>query len=327
MNTPEQQVAADLKAEQQAQTDLNTANETLKADLTPAEYAKVHGSLAKTSGDLNTAISEDETLLTPIATPPVTPPSVPAGGSGVPTNGTVYASGITIPPVAAGFTRHFSDFQNGIDKSFWSDFYSGHPGGTNGMFMPSHVKVANGALTIEAYQDPAVNDAAANNWGGGGIQTNTRWPVGTTFYSVVRKDTYKDWYAIQLLMGNNWPPEDDYEETDNATSDTESIHYAASNQQIQAQSSGLDLSDWGLWKHTWTTSGIVTTLTVGGKTVTVATMSLPDTNPSDPNSDVQPMFYSFQLQTEGGTSPTDPSVTAASPVKFQLEQFAADVPA
>lgn len=196
------------------------------------------------------------------------------------------------------------------------------------MFMPSHLTVVDGILTIGAYQDPAVNDPASNNWGGGGIQTKTRWPVGTTIYSVVRKDNYAQWYAIQLMMGNDWPPEDDFEETNTANSDTESIHYAASNQQVQAQKSGLDLTDWGLWKHTWTAAGIVTTLTVKGVVMPVAQMALPDTNTGDPNSDVQPMFYSFQLQTEDNQpTPTDPNVTAANPVKFQLEQFAADVPA
>ena len=251
----------------------------------------------------------------PVVTPPVTPPS-----------GT-YASGLSIPASLPGTTRLFTDFKNGIDSSFWTTPYDGtsNPGG--GRFMATHCKVVNGVLTIEAYQDSAANDPGANNWGGGGIQTQQRYPVGTTFYSVVRKDTYANWFAIQLLMGDNWPPEDDYEETTTSNSDTESIHYSSSNQQIQAQKSGLDLTDWGLWVHTWTAKGIVTTLTVAGATTQIASMSLPDTNASDPNSDVQPMFYSFQMQTESGSTLTDPNVTASNPVKFQLEQFAAFVPA
>lgn len=333
------------KAMGQASADLNTANEELRTK-DPAVYNQLHSVLAKVSGDLTApeaaakAAASTATAWVAAQTGPTGPsgptgpPTGPTGPTGAPTGPSgptgstgAYPSGITLPAPAAGMTRHFTDFKNGIDSSFWTAAYAGTPGGTNGKFLPSHVKVVNDALTVEAYQDTAAADSAANNWAGGGIQTNTRYPVGTTFYAVVRKDTYALWYAIQLLMGNDWPPEDDFEETATANSDTESIHYGAANEQVQAQASGLDLSDWGLWTHTWTKTGIETTLTVGGKTVTVAKMALPDTNASDQNSDVQPMFYSFQLQTEGGTSPTDPNVTAASPIKFQLEQFAADVPA
>jgi uncharacterized repeat protein (TIGR02543 family) len=251
-----------------------------------------------------------------VVTPPIITPPPPGG----------YPSGLTIPASIPGFTRDFTDFKNGIDSAFWTTPYDGtsNPGG--GRFMATHCVVTGGDMTIEAYQDPAANDSAANNWGGGGIQTQQRYPVGTTFYSVVRKDTYGSWFAIQLLMGDTWPPEDDIEETTSANSDTESIHWGAANQQIQAQKSGLDLTDWGLWVHTWTATKITTELIVGDVTTLIASVTNPDSNAGDPNSDVQPMFYSFQMQTESGSTPNDPSVTASNPVKFQLEQFAAFTP-
>jgi hypothetical protein len=260
----------------------------------------------------------------PVATPPVTTPPVTTPPVTSPPS--TYASGLIIPASLAGFTKHGTDFKGGLDTSFWTTPYDGgsNPGG--GRFMATHCKVINGVLTIEVYQDPNANDPGANNWAGGGIQTQTRYPIGTQFWSVVRKDTYPLWFMIQLLMGDTWPPEDDIEETTTATSNTESVHAGAANQQIQAQKSGLDLTDWGLWVHTWTLNGITTDLTVKGVTTRVATLPLVSADPNDPHSDVHPMFYSFQSQTESGTTPNDSNVTAANPIKFQLEQFAAFVP-
>lgn len=241
------------------------------------------------------------TPVTPVPTPVPTPTPTPT-----PTPGT-YASGLSIPASIPGFVRHFSDFTNGIDSSFWNPPYNGtsNPGG--GRFMATHCVVENGVLTLKAYQDSAVNDPAANNWGGAGIQTVQRYPVGTQFWSVCRKDTYGNWFAIQLLMGNAWPPEDDIEETTSSNSDVESLLYGSPKQQVQVQKSGLDLTDWGLWVHTWTGQGITTDLTVKGVTTRIAAEPLPSVNPSDPHSLVNPMFYAFQLQTEYGSTPTDPN--------------------
>lgn len=270
---------------------------------------------------------------------PVPPPTpVP-----VPTPTPTHPSGITPPAVAAGFTRALSeDFVADTMPTSFSGAYNGvSKAAQNGFFIGSHVVFKGDSLArFEIYPDPvnikncweytAAAAAAVNQWGGAGMQTGARFPVGTTFNWACKWDTYPCDTPIALTMGN-WPPEMDIIEAnvskrgDAITAFTQSFHFNQGNNQEQITIDATDFSQWHQWTVEWTKTGATTYLDgvkVGfqefsAQMIEDATYGL-----------AAPQFLAFQIQTGDPDNPAaDSSVTAENPITFYVDWVTVDVPA
>ena len=105
--------------------------------------------------------------------------------------------------------------------------------------------------------------------------------------------------AETTVTANTWPPEVDFNETFGGTADTTAtVHYGASNSQIQ-RTVKLDMTQWHTWGVIWTAATI--TYTVDGNVWGTVT-----TSSSIPN---QAMWLTLQQQTwcaSGWACPTAP---------------------
>jgi hypothetical protein len=261
----------------------------------------------------------------------------------------LYPSGISPPAVQPGYTRNFDDFLSTSLGPLWSGAYNGKSGAAqDGIFLATHL-VLNGdsLLRLEAYSDANWSNsfgstsaiaAAVHNVCGAGVQTGTRWPVGTTFSWACKWDTYPGLTPIVLTMGNNWPPEQDIIESDvnslgaPQTGFNESFLYAPGPTQKQNNTplpSGItDFSTWHLWQLQWTSAG--SKVFVDGHMIpNVATPSSPYTMPftsgmvSGVNGLQNNQFLALQHQTG---DPNDPSSTINSPVTMFFDWVAIDTP-
>ena len=274
------------------------------------------------------------TRLSPIATayvsvnwketngPVPTPTPVPAS---------TYPSGITPPAVASGFTRAlFDDFTESSLSSAWNQYNGINSQGA--IWLESHLSLTNSVLSLNAYQDPSGIAAAIKagadftqaqatkqlNWAEAGLQTATRWPVGTTFSVAMRADSYDGLTDILLTMGNNWPPEIDFQEGGNMF-----VHWGQGNSQKYLGYINVDRTQWHLYQLQWTTATIV----VSCDGATVATFPNPDNGNADPYGLLSNMFLSMQWQTgDGGTIGNDPTVTAQNSKQMQIDWVAIDTP-
>lgn len=240
----------------------------------------------------------------------------------------------------AGFTRNFDDFLGTSLGPLWSGAYNGQSGAAQmGIFLGTHL-VLNGdsLLRLEAYSDAnwansfdstAAIAASVHNVCGAGVQTGTRWPVGTTFTWTTKWDTYPGLTPIVLTMGNNWPPEQDLIEADvnsigaPQTGYNSSYLYAPGPTQKQdavSLPSGItDFSQWHMWQLKWNTSGSV--LTCDGHTVVNQAFSSDMVSGVNGLQNVQ--FLALQHQTG---DPNNPSATISSPVTHYFDWVAIDTP-
>ena len=275
-------------------------------------------------------------IFVPAPAPTPTPTPVPTPGP--------YPSGLTPPPVPTGYTRSFDDFTSTTLGPLWSGGYNGQSQAAQvGIFLKSHL-VLNGDswLRLEAYPDPANSlsswmatpaiAASVNQWCGAGVQSVTRWPVGTIFTWACKWDTYPGMTPTVLTMGNNWPPEQDIIEADVSvkgapqTGFNESFLYAPGPTQDQkfVSDGGIDLSQSHIWQAKWTTTGTV--VTVDGNVVDNESFS--SAMLSGVNGLQNPQFIAFQHQTgDPSNPPADSTITAANPVTFYVDWVAIDVPA
>lgn len=254
----------------------------------------------------------------------------------------LYPSGLIPPPLPPGRTLVFFDNFVGtdVDPTIWTK-YSGVPGGTNGYWLPSHVVTNNSICNLCLYQDNAVPGGVTGglNWCGGGIYIQgSAYPGGLTLSPgthiemAVRQDPLIYACAIGLMIGDavggsgNFPPEIDYFETvppnNNAvTSFTATAHYGAANSQVQDTITGIDACNWNIWGASWQT----TTISYYRNNVQWSTRVNPDQNVGDVNSLVQNMAAGLQIQTpDGGVTnypPNSPLITAAKPVRMQIDWF------
>lgn len=248
---------------------------------------------------------------TPVTTtPPVTTTTVVPVASlfplGVPSNN--EPSGMSPPSAGAlpGYTQSYvTDFSGTSLPSGWYT-YSGNPGGDPGaQWSASHVVVANGMLSLNAWQDPAYN----NSWVTGGL---CQCDVAKTYgaYFVRSRLTGSGATGVELLWpaANVWPPEIDFNETFGSTTGTSAtVHYNANNQQIH-NSVKIDMTQWHTWGVIWTPTSI--TYTVDGK----VWASVTNTS-AIPN---QAMTLDLQQQTWCGSGWACPS----SPQSMQVDWVA-----
>ena len=235
-----------------------------------------------------------------------------------------YPSQIT-PPADTLYPSHtvgfFDDFVDGLTGVLAKWFlYDGVPGGTNGRWLTSHVVVENSIASLLAYQDSAGADPGALNWVGGGMQTQTRFPVGSIFHVACRADTLAGFTSILLLMGNNWPPEIDFDEGGNVW-----IHWGQGNANRSGFTIPASLLTEGWHEYVCNYGATTISVTIDG----VAIGSIPNPSPaSDPYGLQQNQFLSAQYQSGdgGGTLVARPDITAANAPRQQLDWVKVFVP-
>lgn len=251
-------------------------------------------------------------------------------------------SGRAVPPVASGFTRAgFDDFTSTTLSSLWSGAYNGQSNAAQpGIFLGTHLVLqGDSLLRLEAYSDPNWANSweatqaiasAVNNVCGAGVQTGTRWPVGTTFTWTCKWDTCPGLTPIVLTMGNTWPPEQDLIEADVSTAGAAQTGYTSSylyapgptQEQVPVKlPTGItDFSQWHLWQLKWTSAGSL--LTCDGNVV----VNIPFTSAmvSGVNGLQNVQFLALQHQTG---DPSNPSAPITTPVTMYFDWVAIDVPA
>jgi hypothetical protein len=159
-----------------------------------------------------------------------------------------------------GYTLAYcNDFRGSNLSRGWGRF-SGVPGGDpSGMFVPSHVVVENGMLTLNTYRDPANN----NGWATGGLcQCGVAHTYGA--YFVRSRVTGSGDDEVQLLWpaAHVWPPEVDFNETGSQSTKTAwYVHYRSSNDQV-AKTLHVNLTMWHTWGVIWKARSL--TFTVDG---------------------------------------------------------------
>lgn len=256
------------------------------------------------------------------------------GGPSLTESGVAYPSGFTPPAVPNGMTQLlFDDFLGtSLNTSLW-DPYSGAPGGTTGWWRPDHITVGSYGSTstpsvcnLNMYYDPS--GSGTNNWVGGGMGADgTEIVVGSEAYVAMRLDPYAagGLVGIALLIGwlSNWPPEIDFFETyawgsGPVGNGPATLHWGAANSQVTDSFTGVDLTIWHVWGVKWGTTTISYTL----DGTVWASRTNPDQSTSDSHSLVQPQVLSLQIQTGDssvGYPPQDTSITAANPIKMQID--------
>jgi hypothetical protein len=213
--------------------------------------------------------------------------------------------------VLRGYTRDYcNDFRGSQLSQGWSKF-SGVPGGDpSGMFEPSHVVVAGGALQLITSHDQSL----------GG-----RWATGGTCLCG-RPQTYGAIFVRSRVTGGGdddvellwptahvWPPEIDFNETGNTSSKTGwYVHFSQDNSQI-AKTLRVNLEQWHTWGVIWTPTKL--TFTVDGRVWGV--VNDPSVIPHEA------MTLDIQQQTWCGIAPECPS----KPVSMLIDWVSAFVPA
>ena len=252
------------------------------------------------------------TTTTGPSTTTTTPPPATATTTTVPVTTTATPSSYPIglssssepsgmaPPGAgalAGYSQSYvTDFSGSSLPSGW-DVYTGKPGGDPGaQFGAAHAVVGSGLLQLNTWQDSAYG----NSWVTGGVcQCGAPQTYGA--YFVRSRLTGAGPTGVEILWpaANTWPPEVDFNETFGGTANTTAtVHYGASNSQIQ-RTVKLDMTQWHTWGVIWTAATI--TYTVDGNVWGTVT-----TSSAIPN---QAMWLTLQQQTwcaSGWACPTSP---------------------
>jgi hypothetical protein len=184
----------------------------------------------------------------------------PASGCG--THGSARTEASRQLPLRSlpGYRRVYcNDFRGSELSPGWFKF-SGVPGGDpSGMFDPSHVVVADGALQLVTARDPQLD----NRWATGGLCQCGR-PQTYGAYFVRSRVTAGGDDNVELLWptAHVWPPEVDFNETGNTPTKTAwYVHFSAHNSQI-ASTLRVNLRQWHTWGVIWTPTSL--TFTVDG---------------------------------------------------------------
>ena len=156
----------------------------------------------------------------------------------------------------------FDDFSHGLDQSRWGA-YEGEPGGDpGGWWDPSHAVVRDGKLELRTYRDPRFG----GRWVSGGVSSSHALKQRYGRYLVrFRMDAGRGVAGVLLLWpsADHWPPEIDFAEdggaTDRRDSMSATLHYGASNDQVQ-RTVHADFTRWHTMGVTWTRHRLVYTL-------------------------------------------------------------------
>jgi hypothetical protein len=206
-----------------------------------------------------------------------------------------------------GYTLSYCTEFSGIVLPTGWDAFSGVPAGDPaGRFVPSHVDVHHGVLTLTASRDPELGD----RWGTGGV---CQCGEGRTYgaYFVRSRVTGAGPDEIDLLwpVAHVWPPEIDFNESSaHADSTTWSVHFGRTNHVVRGDLR-VDLERWHTWGIIWTRHAV--RLTVDGRTWGVVA-----TRPDIPT---QPMTLDISQQTFCGLSAECPRRTVQMQVDWVAE--------
>jgi beta-glucanase (GH16 family) len=219
---------------------------------------------------------------------------------------------------AAGWRRVLFDGFSGdrLDRRVWTP-YTGRPGGDpGGWWEPSHVVVRGGALNLETYRDPRVQD----RWVSGGVSSAhaVQQRYGK-YLARFRMDAGRGVAGVLLLWPKapHWPPEIDFAETGgdraNRPDMTATLHYGRDDRTIARTVHG-DFTRWHVMGVEWTPGRLVYTLD-GRAWATVHSRHVP----------AEPM--EFDIQTQAGTCGVAyapcPDATTPPRVDLQVDWVAA----
>jgi beta-glucanase (GH16 family) len=165
----------------------------------------------------------------------------------------------------SGWAQVFADDFPGaaVDGKKWG-VYSGQPGSDPGtQWSPSHVRVQDGLLTIDTYQDPAYGGM----WTSGGINNARSAALSEGKYEIrMRADKASGVNVVGLLWPKNnvWPPEIDFvEDRDGDRVDFEAtLHYrdASGKHSMVHRRQVVDMSEWHTYGVEWGAGRIVYTI-------------------------------------------------------------------
>jgi hypothetical protein len=175
------------------------------------------------------------------------------------------------------------------------DLFSGVPGGDpTGRFVPSHVTVHGGVLTLTASRDPKLH----GRWGTGGVcQCGKPHTYGAYFVRSRVTGAGPDEIDLLWPVAHVWPPEIDFNESvSHANSTTWSVHFGRSNHVVHGVRR-INLERWHTWGVIWTPRSV--RLVVDGRTwgVVTAGKDIPR----------QPMTLDISQQTACGLSAECPT--------------------
>jgi hypothetical protein len=290
----------------------------------------------------------------PIETVYVTPAVVPPPPTPPPTP--VTASGIPIPPVAAGMTRSLvDDFETTTLSSVWDPDYNGESGGaieknggwvaSIGYFCSSHtVLKGDSLLRLEAYPDPvnivkcyeytASQAAAVNQWAGAGVQVKSAIGPGSVETVCMKFDVYPGIAPMAIDFGSgeiDWAEFGGITAKGPITKFAAAIHWDNQSQQQQIEivaPTGVDFSQWGAFRRVWTDTGVTISHSVDGVNF-VECGSFTFSAAQISGGLTTPQYLCLQIQTGDGGSvlapPADPSVTASTPVTMYVDWVTVDV--
>jgi hypothetical protein len=190
------------------------------------------------------------------------------------------------------------------------DVFSGVPGGDpTGRFVPSHVKVHDGVLTLTASRDPKLHD----RWGTGGVcQCGKPHTYGAYFVRSRVTGAGPDEIDLLWPVAHVWPPEIDFNESvSHADSTTWTVHFGRTNHVVDGVRT-IDLEQWHTWGVIWTPTSV--RVVVDGRTwgVVTARNDIPR----------QPMTLDISQQTACGLSAECPSRTVKMEVDLVAEYTA-----
>lgn len=173
----------------------------------------------------------------------------------------IAPSGKAAPKKLSGWRQVFRDeFTGSKLKRTWTR-YSGQPGGNPaGYWKPSHVDVEKGMLRLKTYQENG-------RWVSGGVGA---WNGFSMKYGRVdvrfraKKATGVGYVFLLWPRNGGWPPEIDFAEDGGHTrrSTAATLHYGASNQQIQRHKSA-NFTKWKTIGVRWSPGKL--TYTLNGK--------------------------------------------------------------
>jgi Glycosyl hydrolases family 16 len=190
------------------------------------------------------------------------------------------------------------------------DAFSGVPGGDPaGRFVPSHVNVHDGMLTLTASRDPKLH----GRFGTGGVcQCGAPRRFGAFFVRSRVTGAGPDEIDLLWPVAHVWPPEVDFNESNaRDTSTTWSVHYGRTNH-VTNGSRKLNLEAWHTWGVVWTPTSV--RLLVDGKTwgAVTARREIPSL----------PMTLDISQQTSCGLTSECPKATVQMQVAWVAEYAA-----
>jgi beta-glucanase (GH16 family) len=301
MTTPQAQVQSDRTALDAA----STAFVKIAADTTGAVKRlalATHATVVAASAAATAWLAAN-----PVAPPPPPPPPPTTTMPG--------------PNAYPGFTQVLADdfLGTSLNETTWNGFYQ-DINQQFGPFLSSHGSVANSIATLSNYVDAAADGAkSGTNRAGTGLSTRVGYTSGIALVRARCDGGTGVTMCLGMIGLDNWPPELDLYEDGKGLNNTRllfqaSTHWGADNEQEYETNSSTDATQWHTYGVEWNASTI--SYLVDG--VVWYTKPNPDTNPSDPNSLVQPMKLFMQIETLDWGSNNVP-VNASTPAVVNMQ--------